>query len=591
MSNNPLGCNLSAKMKGKPAILILLLFVALTQLVSGQTKYIKYYDEEWKEVKSKNDASYYRVLEYDVNSVLQTPVKDYYITGELQSEGIPLGFDNDGNIATWKGVYTAFHKNGNKQSMYPYNDIGMLSGVAKTWYEDGTLRSEETYKNDTLNGLYKSYFPSGKLFSEVFFENGLVKGNWYKECDEFGVCKRVIHDNLNSPQNPLGWDRSSGKDHSYRIDENLGLLCELKSAESHTNLIYLPIDQNGDFSIEISFYLADLEENASQGLVWGMKDWENYHYFAISTTQQFYIGSVYDGLKIKTKDWENTTSVRTREKEVNTIKVSRYGEKVYFSINGDIVHSESFSGFRGNNVGYSLSGAPTSEIGIGGFKVTESLDANAEMQGNNIKSSGSCFLIDPAGFAVTNYHVVDQAKEISVQFIMNEQKVEYPGEVVVVDKSNDLALIKVKGENFPMPGSLKYNFVTDIMDVGTDVFTLGFPAPFGTLGEEVKFTDGKISAKTGYDNDVRTYQITVPVQPGNSGGPLYDYDGNLVGVINAKYTQGDNVSYALKSNLVKNLIDVVPKKITLPNDTSLANRSLREKIKIYSGYVGLVIVR
>jgi S1-C subfamily serine protease len=69
----------------------------------------------------------------------------------------------------------------------------------------------------------------------------------------------------------------------------------------------------------------------------------------------------------------------------------------------------------------------------------------------------------------------------------------------------------------------------------------------------VKFTDGKISSKSGYDNDATTYQISVPVQPGNSGGPLFDSKGNLVGVVNAKFTKGDNVSYAIKSPVLKTL--------------------------------------
>lgn len=133
-----------------------------------------------------------------------------------------------------------------------------------------------------LHGTYKTYYLGGNIYREAYFENGMVNGNWFKECDEFGNCKGVIHDNLTLPSNPLGWDRTLGKEYTDRIDEELGLLCELRSEEAHNNLIYLPINQNGDFSIEISFYMAELEEHTWPGLIWGMKDWYNFQIFGVS---------------------------------------------------------------------------------------------------------------------------------------------------------------------------------------------------------------------------------------------------------------------------------------------------------------------
>ena len=81
------------------------------------------------------------------------------------------------------------------------------------------------------------------------------------------------------------------------------------------------------------------------------------------------------------------------------------------------------------------------------------------------------------------------------------------------------------------------------------------------MGTEIKFTDGKISSKTGMQGDITSYQISVPIQPGNSGGPLFDYDGNLIGIttstINRKYDMTENVNYAVKTSYLKNLIDVL----------------------------------
>ncbi len=109
------------------------------------------------------------------------------------------------------------------------------------------------------------------------------------------------------------------------------------------------------------------------------------------------------------------------------------------------------------------------------------------------------------------------------------------------------------------------------------------------MGNEIKFTDGKISSKTGIQGDVTTYQISVPIQAGNSGGALFDYDGNLIGItsagLNREHFQSENVNYAIKSSYLKNLIDVLPISIRIPNDRTIAIKSFTDKIKILSDYV------
>ena len=111
------------------------------------------------------------------------------------------------------------------------------------------------------------------------------------------------------------------------------------------------------------------------------------------------------------------------------------------------------------------------------------------------------------------------------------------------------------------------------------------------MGDEVKFTDGKISSKTGFQGDITTYQISVPVQPGNSGGPLFDYDGNIIGVVNAKIMAADNVAYAIKSSYVKNIFDVLPETLNLPSDVTISTKTLTEKIKVLSDYVVLIKIK
>ena len=110
------------------------------------------------------------------------------------------------------------------------------------------------------------------------------------------------------------------------------------------------------------------------------------------------------------------------------------------------------------------------------------------------------------------------------------------------------------------------------------------------MGDEVKLTNGIISAKSGFQGDITTYQISAPVQPGNSGGPLFDNKGNLIGIINAKHLGTENVSYAIKVAYLLNLIETMPTTPKLQTINSLTNKSLAEQVKIIKNYTYIIEV-
>ena len=78
------------------------------------------------------------------------------------------------------------------------------------------------------------------------------------------------------------------------------------------------------------------------------------------------------------------------------------------------------------------------------------------------------------------------------------------------------------------------------------------------------------------------------MQPGNSGGPLFDNEGRLVGVINAKIMEADNVSYAIKSNNLKNLYELLPEQIEMNNSNTMISLSFEQKIKLLSNFTVLI---
>ncbi len=129
-----------------------------------------------------------------------------------------------------------------------------------------------------------------------------------------------------------------------------------------------------------------------------------------------------------------------------------------------------------------------------------------------------------------------------------------------------------------------------MLNVGASVFTIGYPFALGGMGKDAKFTDGKVSAKTGYEGAINSFQTSIPVQPGNSGGPVFNEKGQLIGLINAKFSGGDNVSYAIKLNYIKNIIELLPESIVLPA-TSIENLGLEEKIKAISSHVVLIKIK
>jgi S1-C subfamily serine protease len=207
--------------------------------------------------------------------------------------------------------------------------------------------------------------------------------------------------------------------------------------------------------------------------------------------------------------------------------------------------------------------------------------------------NGSGLIISQSGYIVTNHHVIEDADDIEVEFILNDEIQKFNAEIVQTDKVNDLAIIKIFDINFDGLDQLRYNFNTRSSDVGTKVYAYGYPMALTLMGKEIKVTDGIISSKTGFDGNITTYQITAPIQGGNSGGPLFDEYGNFLGINSSGLSKeiADNVGYTIKSSYVLNLVDVLPKSIELPSDTYLENQSITDQIKEISKYVVLIKVK
>ena len=172
-----------------------------------------------------------------------------------------------------------------------------------------------------------------------------------------------------------------------------------------------------------------------------------------------------------------------------------------------------------------------------------------------IKSTGTGAIITSNGYVLTAAHVVSGAKEVKVLTAKGMKT----ATIQRVDEANDIAVIRLQEGDYQALAIAPSKQIR----LGQSVATIGFPN-INLQGFSPKVTKGEISSINGYGDDPRLWQISVPVQPGNSGGPLLDESGNLVGIIVAKFglkaamATGDlpqNVSYAVKSAYALALVD------------------------------------
>tara|TARA_Y100000816_G_scaffold23742_1_gene15308 strand:- start:994 stop:1797 length:804 start_codon:yes stop_codon:yes gene_type:complete len=222
---------------------------------------------------------------------------------------------------------------------------------------------------------------------------------------------------------------------------------------------------------------------------------------------------------------------------------------------------------------------------------------NANLKVGEWSANGTGFFISKSGCIVTNFHVIEGASSIGIEFKYKGKKVTLNAVVLKSDKVNDLAILKIadykfKGLENDIPYKIPKETRTDlgVGEVGSEVFALGYPMALDIMGKDIKFTDGRISSRSGHKGDKRHYQSTTPLQGGNSGGPLFDFNGNLIG-INTSHLHpyvAENVSYSIKSSFLSEMIDSLDEKITFTISNNLKNKLLKEQIKILREFVVLV---
>jgi TPR repeat protein/S1-C subfamily serine protease len=223
--------------------------------------------------------------------------------------------------------------------------------------------------------------------------------------------------------------------------------------------------------------------------------------------------------------------------------------------------------------------------------LTERDDANPKtIADSSPKGTGTGFFITTDGYFVTNHHVVEESSQIRVNS-GNGIKI---ARIIRVDKANDLALLKVEGTFSALPIESSRPIA-----LGNTVATVGFPNT-SLMGFSPKLAKGDIASLAGIRDDPRYFQISVPVQPGNSGGALVDGVGNVVGVVSAKLsaraalaatgTLPENVNYAVKSSFLLSFLESAPELVGKLPDPYSGERKFEDVVKEVQQASVLVLV-
>lgn len=192
--------------------------------------------------------------------------------------------------------------------------------------------------------------------------------------------------------------------------------------------------------------------------------------------------------------------------------------------------------------------------------------------------TGTGFALTNDGYLVTNYHVTEGADSL---YIQNENGDYYKAYTVTYDIKSDIAILKVEQKNFRFgKADLPYTIAPVKKGLGAEVFTVGFPQ------DDMVYAEGYISARNGYAGDSLQYELGIPANPGQSGSPVMDANGNVVAIITGKQNEIEGVTYAVSSKSLHQLLHNLPKEanLKLPKANRLARLSREQQVEKLEQY-------
>lgn len=470
--------------------------------------------------------------------------------------------ESSGSQSIISSIYK-YWPNGKIMVISEFNEDGTdIDGIRKAYNSKGETTAESYWRNGE-SYLLKYYDDENDLLMEFDYENGVSKRqrNYYNDILVFTA----------------DYD-SDGK----RINTKLYSV--------NGNVIY---DTDLGYN-EASFknYLNNKDNTGSlEGIytVKSTKDERNYKILVHENYEGKYIGAQITSWQYNYNEWEQgeTRAIFEETAVQDFYSLTWYDDYKKQEIS-DIVEAKAGGALMSFGDYNMIRLYPK----VGSNSNSQPSNINIQPNQENWQGNGSGIIFTKNGHIATNHHVIDGANYIEVEFKYKGEIKSFSAEVLRSDPVNDLAIIKINDSSFSGLSSILYNFKIRGSQIGEYVFALGYPKALSMMGSDIKFTDGRISSLNGAMGDVTNYQTSVPIQPGNSGGPLFDENGNLIGINVAKIVADDveNVSYSVKTLYLLTLIDALPSAINLPSSRYLQGKSVTEQIKVLEPYVVLIKV-
>jgi len=185
-------------------------------------------------------------------------------------------------------------------------------------------------------------------------------------------------------------------------------------------------------------------------------------------------------------------------------------------------------------------------------------------------AQGSGFIVRSDGAVVTNYHCISNAKDIKIK--LGDKTLDVEG-LIYADKENDLLILKVKGENLPV---VKLGDI-EKTNVGEKVYVISSPQGF-----ENTISDGILGGIREITPERKILQITAPISPGSSGGPVFNKNGEVVGIATFVIEEAQNLNFAMPVNLIKDKVNI--EKVTALKDAEIEDYKKTAEYWFVLGY-------
>lgn len=198
---------------------------------------------------------------------------------------------------------------------------------------------------------------------------------------------------------------------------------------------------------------------------------------------------------------------------------------------------------------------------------------------------GTGFIIDTKGYLVTNAHVIEGARNI----VAHNKLGDFSTKVVFKDSKKDIAILKIMDDSFKPFTNIPYAISKSSVRLAESIFTLGYPK------NDVVYGQGYLSSKSGFNSDTLSFQMDIPANWGNSGSPILNENGEVIGILNGRQSNTEGFSFAILSQNLYNVVDELKKdtnyqKIKINSKSSLTGLGRSQQIEKLENYIFMIKV-